>query len=60
MFSPYVIVFSSKSKFNEVSDFDVIAKAEDTILKLGDVYEKRIFSTDLEVAAILLEIKEPI
>lgn len=35
MLSPYTLVFDAKSTFNEVSDFNIIVKSEDTAITLG-------------------------
>lgn len=37
-------MFDEKSQFNEVSDVNIIAKAEDTAITLWDLYERRIFN----------------
>ena len=58
MFSPYTLIFDSRSLFKEVSDVNLIAKNEDTAVTLGEVYEKRIFHQEFDVIAILGEIKE--
>lgn len=35
MFSPYTLIFDSRSLFKEVSDVNMIAKNEDTAITLG-------------------------
>lgn len=51
-------MFDEKSQFNEVSDVNIIAKAEDTAITLWDLYERRIFNQQFDVVAYVVEVKE--
>lgn len=58
MFSPYTLIFDSKSIFKEVSDVNLIAKNEDTAITLGEVYDKKVFNQEFDVIAYVDEVKE--
>lgn len=46
------------SKFNEVSDVNIIVKSEDSAVTLGSVYQKRTLNQEFDVVAYVVAVKE--
>jgi hypothetical protein len=57
--SPFRLIFSVNSVFEEVSDVNIISRPEDAAITLGDLITKPIFDQEFDIIGILVGIEEP-